>query len=250
MRPKIFQFFLLLILVSGFSTDEKQKVPDFGGELMHYTVKYGMFNIGKATISFADDSLGRGNHIKAVARTVGLARFIKSINYSFECLMDTITGLPIYAIMDLSDGRYHAYNYTVFDHHSREDSSIVESNRSGRQIVPKNIYDILTAYFCFRENYIPLSVETGQDAVFKVYIADELWDLRVKYVDRETIRTRYGKTECFKYNPSTIAGNFFKNEDDMTIWFTDDDMHIPVRIKLNLIVGSIHGNLIAYREPQ
>jgi len=36
----------------------------------------------------------------------------------------------------------------------------------------------------------------------------------------------------------------------MTIWFTDDDVHIPVRIKLNLIVGSIHGNLIAYREPQ
>ena len=75
--------------------------------------------------------------------------------------MDTITGLPIYAIMDLADRRYHAYNYTVFDHHSREDSSIVLSNRTGRNIVPKNIYDILTAYFCFRENYIPQSVETG-----------------------------------------------------------------------------------------
>ena len=121
---------------------------------------------------------------------------------------------------------------------------------SGMHVVPKDIYDLLTAYFCFRKNYIPLSVKTRQDAVIKIYIADTIWDLRIRYAGRETIKTQFGKIECLKYIPSTVAGNFFKNEDDMTVWFTDDTNHIPVRLRLNLIVGSVTGDLVKYQKPK
>ena len=250
MNLKAYIIFLSLILLSGISQEESYKVPDYFGEVMHYNVRYGILNIGRATISFTDDSLGRGHHIKAEAKSVGIVRFFKSINYCFECCMDTITGLPINASMSLADRRCTVYNETVFDHHSREDSSIVYCQMSGMQIVPKNIYDLLTAYYCFRQNHIPISVKTGQDAVMKIYIADILWDLRLKYVGRETIKTMYGKIECLKFIPSTVAGNFFKNEDDMTVWFTDDAAHIPVRLRLNLIVGAVNGDLVEYQKPK
>ena len=250
MNFKVCIIFLSLILISGHTPDECYKVPDYCGEIMQYNVSYGILNIGRATISFTDDSLGHGYHIKAEAKSTGIARFFKSIDYCFECCMDTITGLPINATMSLADRRCHVYNETIFDHHSREDSSIVYSQMSGMHVVPKDIFDLLTAYFCFRQNYIPLSVKTGQDAVIKIYITDIIWDLRIRYVGRETIKTQYGKIECLKYIPSTVAGNFFKNEDDMTIWFTDDANHIPVRLRLNLIVGSVNGDLVEYQKPK
>lgn len=237
------------MLLSGISQEESYKIPDYSGEIMHYNVRYGLLNIGKATISFTDDSLGRGHHIKAEAKSVGIVRLFKSIDYCFECCMDTITGLPINARLSLADRRYTVYNETIFDHHTREDSSIVLSQMSGMHVVPKNIHDLLTAYFCFRQNYIPITVKTGQDAVIKIYIADILWDLRLRYVGRETIKTKYGKIECLKYIPSTVAGNFFKNEDDMTVWFTDDAHHIPIRLRLNLIVGCVNGDLVEYQKP-
>jgi len=249
MNLKVYIIFLSLIFLSWLAPDECYKVPDYCGEIMQYNVSYGILNIGRATISFTDDSLGHGHRIKAEAKSIGIARFFKSINYCFECCMDTITGLPINANMSLADRRCLIYNETVFDHHSREDSSIVHSQISGIHIVPKNIYDLLTAYFCFRKNYIPLCVKSGQDAVIKIYIADILWDLRIRYDGKETINTEFGKIECLKYIPSTVAGNFFKNEDDMTIWFTDDTHHIPVRLRLNLIVGSITGDLVEYQKP-
>jgi hypothetical protein len=249
MKLKAFMIFLSLLLLSGISQDKGFKIPDYCGEIMHYNVRYGLLNVGKATISFTNDSLGRGHHIKAEARSVGIVRFFKSINYCFECCMDTITGLPINASMSLADRRCRVYNETVFDHNLREDSSIVYCQMSGMHVVPKNIYDLLTAYYCFRKNHIPLSVKTGQDVVIKIYIADILWDLRLKYIGRETIKTKFGKIECLKYIPSTVAGNFFKNEDDMTVWFTDDKTHIPVRLRLNLIVGSINGDLVKYQKP-
>ncbi|MCD6598865.1 MAG: DUF3108 domain-containing protein [Bacteroidales bacterium] len=249
MNFKAYIIFLSLILLSGISQEESYKVPDYFGEVMHYNVRYGILNIGRATISFTDDSLGRGHHIKAEAKSVGIVRFFKSINYCFECCMDTITGLPINASMSLADRRCRVYNETTFDHHSREDSSIVYCQMSGMHVVPKNIYDLLTAYFYFRQNHIPITVKTGQDAVMKIYIADILWDLRLKYVGRETIKTMYGKIECLKFIPSTVAGNFFKNDDDMTVWFTDDTAHIPVRLRMNLIVGAVNGDLVEYQKP-
>jgi hypothetical protein len=249
MNLKAYIIFFSLILLSGFAPEDRNKVPDYCGEIMNYNVRYGLLNVGKATISFTKDSLGRGHHIKAEARSVGIVRFFKSINYCFECCMDTITGLPIDASMSLADRRCRVCNKTVFDHRSREDSSIVYCQMSGMHVVPKNIYDLLTAYYCFRKNYIEQGVETGQDLVIEIYIADILWDLRMHYIGRETIKTKFGKIECLKYIPSTVAGNFFKNEDDMIIWFTDDSAHIPVRLRLDLIVGSVNGDLVEYQKP-
>lgn len=249
MNFKVYISFLSLIFISTTTPEEKFKVPDYDGEKMHYVLGYGIFKIGKATVSFINDSLACGAHIKAEARSTGVARFLKSIDYCYESCMDTTTGLPNTAIINLADGRSKIYNKTVFDRHSREDSSIVHSQLSGLHVVPKNTYDVLTAYFCFRENHIPLSVKSKPDAVIKIYIADILWDLRIIYLGKETIKTMYGKIECLKYSPSTVAGNYFKNEDDMTIWFSDDANHIPVKAHLNLILGSINVNLVEYQKP-
>jgi len=250
MSFKLYITFLSLSLLFSISPDEKIKVPDYGGEIINYALSYGIFHIGIAKVSFIDDSLGCGAHIKAEAKSTGIARFVKSIDYSFESCMDTITGLPKNSIISLMDRRRHVYNETVFDQHSRKDSSIVQSQLSGQHIVPKNTYDLLTAYFCFRENNIPLSVKPGHETIIKIYIADILWDLRIKYLGIETIKTMYGKIECLKYCPSTVAGNFFKNEDDMTIWFTDDANHTPVKARLDLILGSINFNMVEYQKPQ
>lgn len=249
MNFKAYIFFLLFILDPGITTNKKFKVPDYGGEIIHYTISYGIFKIGRATVSFRNDSLQCGSHIKAEAKSTGVAKFLKSINYYFECCMDTITGLPKNTSMSLIDRKEHIYNEAVFDQHSRKDSSIVYSKMSGTHIAPKNIYDILTAYYYFRKNHIPPSTKTGQDAVIKIYIADIMWDLRIRYLGIEKIKTKYGKTECFKYCPSTVAGNFFKKEDDMTMWFSNDANYIPIKARLNLILGSISIDMVEYQKP-
>ena len=77
MNFKVCIFFLSLILISGHAPDECYKVPDYCGEIMHYNVSYGILNIGRATISFTDDSLGHGHHIKAEAKAQVLQDFLK-----------------------------------------------------------------------------------------------------------------------------------------------------------------------------
>jgi len=231
------------------SQDAGFKVPYYSGEKINYNLKYGIFNIGSASISSLLDPKGETCIIKAEAKSAKWMRIFKDLDYRFECSMDMTTGLPNTAIRSLRDGRYNLYNEVIFDRYSRSDSTIVLSQMSGEHIVAKNIYDILTGFYHFRMNFLKESAISGEEVVISTFFTDELWDLRIRYAGEETIKTDNGELACYKFNPVTVIGRFFHHDNDMAVWFTEDDTSIPVKIELNLILGSIKGELSEYQNP-
>ena len=239
----------MVSMLDAASQDESLKVPEFVGETMHYKLKYGIFHIGNATVSCLEDPAGCGYIIRAKAQSSGLLKIFKDLNYRFECCFDITTGLPNSAMMDLKDGNQSVYNKVTFDQYSRTDSAIIYSQTSGVHIVPKNIYDILSGYYHFRMNFLTECANNAVPVVIQTFIADELWDLRIRYEGEETIKTMYGKNPCHRFIPSTVVGDFFHHDDDMIVWFTKDEIPIPVKIRLNLRIGSIRGELEEYQMP-
>jgi hypothetical protein len=241
---------LFVYMLEGASPDKTLTAPDFVGETMHYSLKYGIFNIGVASISCLEDQAGCGYIIKAEAQSTGLLKIFRNLNYRFECCMDPATGLPKSAVMDLKDRNHTAYNKVLFDHDSRSDSSIIISQTTGKHVVPKNIHDLLTGYYHFRKNFLIESVNNGHPVVIQTFLADMLWDLKMTYIGGETINTMYGQLSCLRFTSSTVVGRFFRNDDDMTVWFTKDEIPIPVKIRLNLRLGSIKGELDKYQRAK
>jgi len=245
---------ILFILLAGYNPDiypqpPGLKVPDYTGEIMKYTLKYGIFNIGSASISFLAEPVENICIIKAEAKSSRWIKIFKDLDYRFECRMDPATGLPNSAIRSLRDGRYNLYNEVIFDRCSRLDSAIVISQMSGEHIVSRDIYDILTGFYHFRKNFLKGSARSGEEVVINTFFTDELWDLRIRYAGEETIKTDYGDLECYKFSPVTVIGRFFRHEDDMVVWFTKDEISTPIRIELNLILGTIKGELSEYQRP-
>lgn len=58
--------------------------------------------------------------------------------------------------------------------------------------------------------------------------------------------TKLGKFNCIKLKPLLQEGEIFKEGEGMTLWLTDDDNRIPVRIESELRVGRITCDLKAY----
>jgi len=230
------------------SQDISSEVQDYCRESMSYRLKYGIFNIGRGTISCFTDTEGKAGQIKAEVHSTGWIKIFKDLDYRYGSHIDLDTGLPNSAFMNLKDGRNTTYYEFTFDHDSRTDSAIVFSQTSGQYVVPKNIFDILTGFYHFRNNYIDKSKMTGEDVVIKTFFTDELWDLRIRYAGDETIKTKYGQIECYKFNPTTVIGRYFKHDDDMSIWFTKDEIHIPIKIRANLKLGSMVIECVEYQK--
>ena len=82
-----------------------------------------------------------------------------------------------------------------------------------------------------------------------MYFADEIFPFHLRFMGKETIRTKFGKISCLKISPVVAVGRMFKKQDDLTIWFTDDDNCLPVLIRMDIrIVGAVYLKLIKYEN--
>ncbi len=241
-------FMLMFVLWSGRILRGGEPVRYGPGEKLHYNINFSFVPAGDAYLTVGKDMLdGKGVwHIKLLGRTSGLADVVYKVRDRYECYMDPQTQFPLKAIRDISEGNYKRYNEVVFYHTARPDSSVVYSRKRGKVVVPKNIYDVLTGFYYFREHYAGYPFRDREEVLIQTYFTDEVWPLKIRYLGKEVIKAGKRKIRCLKFGPVTEVGRAFKKEDDMAMWLTDDDNFLPVKIRVNLKVGSFRIDLAEY----
>ncbi|MEZ4875356.1 MAG: DUF3108 domain-containing protein, partial [Flavobacteriaceae bacterium] len=72
----------------------------------------------------------------------------------------------------------------------------------------------------------------------------------LKFLGRETLKTKFGKIATLKFRPYVEAGRVFKEKESLTVWVTDDANKIPLLIKADLAVGSLKATLTEFKGLQ
>ena len=49
------------------------------------------------------------------------------------------------------------------------------------------------------------------------------------------------------FRPLVQSGRVFKEQESLTVWISDDDNKLPVRIKASLVVGSIKADIEGFK---
>jgi hypothetical protein len=247
-KTKIFNVLLLMIISWTFLI--AQVSPYRPGEKVSYLLHYGLINGGIASLELRSDTLDRKNvwHSVAIGQTTGMADALYKVKDIYECYIDPRTDLPIKSIRNIHEGRYKKFNIVLFDHKTRNDSTILKSDLTGKHIGPKNLHDILSSFYFFRKYYLSVNnnYKSGEIITIMTWFTDELYPVRLKYIGTEEVRTKVGKINCLKFNPVTEVGRLFKTEDDMSIWFSADKNFLPVKIRFDIFVGSITVDLASY----
>jgi len=211
------------------------------GEKVNYVVHYGLISGGVATLELRSEMLNGKEvlHSKIMAKTTGLADAVFKVVDVYEVYMDRETGLPVKSIRNIREGRYRKYNEVLFDHESRPDSAILTSDLTGIHITQKDIHDILSCFYYFRNNILPIdsNLRRGKLTTITTWFTDELYPVRLKYITTEDVKTKAGKIKCHKFNPVTEKGRLFKTEEDVSFWFSADKNFLPVKIRFDIFVG-------------
>jgi hypothetical protein len=242
-------FVLFQLALASFCQPQELVVPDYFGEKIEYSLKVGFFQVGKVDIAFSGDSSDCGAYVICNARSTGLVNFVKDVHYRFDACLDTTTGYASQSSRKIKEGNYHDYDEVYYDRSTRSDSTIVITEDKDTLIVPKDVYDILVAFFQFRKNFIHPSLEPGNMIRIKTFFVDEEWDLNIKYAGKETIKTQLGKAKCYKFLPETEVGRYFKTKEDLTLWVTANKNLIPVKIDAKMKVGTFSADIVSYRKP-
>ncbi len=214
------------------------------GESLEYTVKYGFITGGKGYFTVRDTTINgiNTNHVVVRGETTGLADVVYKVRDAYESYIDKDTQLPVLAVRNISEGRYKRYEEVTYD----RDAQKVTSSRIGTSDVPMNTLDMVSAFYHARNNTFNDNLEIGDTIKYDTFFSGKLYPLVIRYMGKEVISTKLGKILCYKFSPVTEKGRSFKSNDDMHVWISCDDNHVPMRIKFDLAVGSFVCELTSY----
>ena len=113
--------------------------------------------------------------------------------------------------------------------------------------VDEQVQDMVSAYYFLRSNYNKDLIKVGDVVSLNMFFDEENYKFKLKFLGKETINTTFGKIKTLKFRPYVMAGRVFKEEESLTLWVSDDDNKIPLRIKADLAVGSLRADLEAFK---
>lgn len=236
------------ITALGFSQITNEHKSFQPGEKLSFLMSYGLIKGGTAAIevnSHPTDSINL-LHINLFAKTLGLTDKIYKVSDTLDSYFDPNTFLPVTASQKINEGKFHRLYQYKYDHVSREDSSIVLSNRKGVQVMPKYVMDILSGLYKIRELNINDQLDDAQIFQVDTYYNDKHFPFILRYKGKESIKTPLGKIDCYAFMPVTIVGRVFESNDALTIYFSADKNKIPVSFEFDMFFGKAKCELIEY----
>jgi len=240
--------FLFLGLYIFFVNAEAQNYAFQAGEKIDYTVGYSVIgiyiNAGSATFTTAKapDNKNEIYHLVGEGATNSKYDWIFKVRDRYESYFDAGSMQPVKSIRDVSEGKYKKYEEVVFD--AKNNTAI---SKKGVHKVPQNIQDVISAVYCAR-NLDYTSYKEGDKIPFNMFFGSEVYNMYIRYAGKETVKTKYGNIKTIKLKPLLLKGDTFKGGEGMTVWVTDDNNHVPVKIESKLSVGSIKVDLSNYQN--
>jgi hypothetical protein len=212
------------------------------GEVLEYVLHFGPINAGIATgtLTYATIDGKRVFHSEALARSTGLADKLYKVKDIYRSWFDPETLLPVKSNRDISEGRYKRKDQVTYDHSKGKAYS-----PSGEHDVPKDIRDMVSVLYYVRSLDFD-TIQVGEIIPINTFFDDELFPFDIRYRGKEKVKIKMGEFNCLKLVPFVEPGRIFESEDDMTVWISDDPNKVPVRVRFDLLVGSIKCDLAGY----
>jgi hypothetical protein len=207
-------------------------------------VKFGPIVGGNATLILKQEYLNNKLvfHARGEARTVGLAEKLYSVKDIFESFFDLQTLLPYKAVRDVKEGNYRKHEEAIFNHSG---NTVYCTRKDTTLTIPQNTLDMMSLLYYIRSIDL-YNMKNGDVLRIITFFDEELFPFDIRFKGTEVIKTKYGKIRCYRFDPVVEPGRMFESEDDMTIWISADRNLIPVKVKFNLVVGSLRMELSQY----
>jgi hypothetical protein len=183
-------------------------------------------------------------HFDVVAKGWSYSTFdpFYKVRDQYETFIDEKTMMPTVFLRDVYENGYQKQEHYIFD---RKHNRVKSGNNFYK--VPPDVQDLESTFFFLRTiNYDKQAVNSSFPVT--AFFNDSIFPMGVKYLGKTTISGKVGRIRCKVFKPILIPGRIFKNQNDMTLYVSDDKNQIPVRIESAVLVGSIKADLIGYRN--
>lgn len=241
---------ILMLLFFGLSVSAQKKAFQ-DGEWFKFKVSYsGFLSAGYATLK-VDNAILNGKevyHIQGYGKNTGLSRIFFKVEDIYETYMDKKKDIPYRFIRNINEGGHTRDIIVDFDH-TKKLALVHNRKKNTRETYtfPEGVQDMLSTFYYLRNHVDTKNIRPGEYTDVDMFYGDESFKFRLKFLRREVIKTKFGNIQTLVFRPYVESGRVFKEKESLTVWISDDDNKIPLKIIADLAVGSLRAELDEYK---
>ncbi len=245
------RFFTIVLLSFGVLLNAQQAQSAFDtGEWLKFRLHYGWLNASYATLQVKSSKISGVPvyHVVGRGQTTGFASIFFKVDDTYESYFDKEDGRPYRFIRKIDEGGYTKDVEINFDYKTH--NALLHDKKNDKKLsftLRDSVQDLVSAFYYLRNNYEFKDLVEGKSIrLDMLYDDDGIFPFKLKYLGKEVLKTKFGKVECLKFRPYVQSGRVFKEQESLSLWVSNDNNKIPIRIKADLAVGSIKADLDGY----
>jgi hypothetical protein len=213
-------------------------------------IHYGLVTAGYATLEIKEATKNnqKVHHVVGKGWTTGMTKLFFKVEDNYESYFDKETGKPYQFVRKINEGGYTKNQEGFFN--QGNNTVLVKDYKHKTETtatVPEEVQDIVSSFYYLRNHPKIDKLKNGESIAIDMFFDGETTKFKLKFLGREDISTKFGKVSCMIFRPLVQAGRVFKEEESLTVWISDDDNKIPIRVKASLAVGSIKADIEAFK---
>jgi len=208
------------------------------GEKLEYRLHYGVVNAGTAKLEVKKlDKKIAGReiyHIVGSGKTKGAFDWFFKVRDKYETFVDVEGVFPWMFVRDVNEGGYKINQTYKF----AQTKNKVDNGEGKSFETPNGVQDMLSAFYYARA--IDYSkAKKGEIFTIWSFVDDEIWPLKIRYLGKDEIKVSGDKYKAMKFCPVVQEGRLFENEQDVTVWISDDKNKIPLLAQGKVLIGAV-----------
>lgn len=241
-------FIVFLITLFGYGQSAFKS-----GEFFKFQISYGFINAGIATLELKETNYQGKKvfHAKGLGYTTGVSKAFFKVHDDYQSYFDKTTGKPYRFIRNINEGGYTRNQEGFVDYGNN--TVLLKDHKTNKEhtySISSNIQDVVSSFYYLRNHEKLNNIKTGETILVDMFFDNEIFKFKLKFMGYEKIKTKFGTINTMKFRPYVQSGRVFKEQESLTVWISNDENHIPLKIQASLLVGSLKAELIQYKNLQ
>lgn len=240
---------IALLFIATYAYSQNNHGAFKTGEWFKYKMRYGIINAGFATLEVQDTVYNnRPNFfIKGKGWTTGVVKFFFKVEDVYQSIVDKETLYPNVFKRRVDEGGYKITK-DIFFNQTNAQARVADYKHKTDKTYPviKGVQDMISSMYFLRNTDFS-NLKINQELSVDLFYDQQLNNFKLRYLGREVINTKFGKIEALKFKPFVESGRVFKDQNSVIVWVSDDENKIPLKIKADLVVGSLKAELESFK---
>jgi len=207
------------------------------GQTYVYAVEWHTFNAGMARVSM--DAIGPEQRVTAIADSLGVVNLMFTVHDRFESYFDPHDFCSQRIVKRAEEGKRRRNSEIQFDYARRKavrrDTDIrTGENKRVESDIPGCVTDAVTGFYYLASQ--PLSL--GSRFTFPVSDGPKTTEVAARVETTEHVKVPAGTYQSLRLTAEPTSGPL-KGKAKVSVWFSNDENHIPVQVRAKLGWGTL-----------